>query len=60
VIKLVTSEPRAEIRTRKGNDSMEQVMDFANALNKIEKWLSSPNMEPKLRRDLVALEERLV
>jgi phosphoglucomutase len=60
VIKLVTSEPRAEIRTRKGNDSMEQVMDFANALNKIEKWLSYPNMEPKLRRDLAALEERLV
>ena len=39
---------------------MEQVMDFANALNKIEKWLSYPNMEPKLRRDLAALEERLV
>ena len=39
---------------------MEQAMDFANALNKMEKWLSYPNMEPKLRRDLAALEERLV
>ena len=60
MIKLGTSEPRAEIQTRKGNDSMEQAMDFANALNKMEKWLSYPNMEPKLRRDLAALEERLV
>jgi phosphoglucomutase len=45
---------------RKGNDSMEQAIDFANALNKMEKWLSHPGMEPKLHRELAALEDRLV
>lgn len=39
---------------------MEQAIDFANALNKMEKWLSHPGMEPKLHRELAALEDRLV
>ena len=39
---------------------MEQAIDFANTLNKMEKWLSHPGMEPKLHRELAALEDRLV
>ncbi len=33
--------------------------DFANALGKMEQWLSHPGMEPKLHRELTALEERM-
>jgi phosphoglucomutase len=47
-------------QAKKGNDSMEQAKEFANALNKMEQWLSHPGMAPKLHRELVALEERLV
>lgn len=39
---------------------MEQITGFGETLDRMEQWLSRPDMPPKLYRELMALEERLV